>query len=453
MKNSREKNKRSVVLLDFASEKNRGDAAMQVSILELARKHFSDCNISVLTIFGTNQFPDALGEFDHTNKLLHEHSFFGGLIKTHENISDKYTVSGFAQKSLKLLFIFKGLFLITLLFCKVPKSVTNFFLNKKEKKSFEVLDTCDFVIWNGRNIRSYKPSRELFDLFPLVFHPLICIALNKPMVCVGTSVWKLENGFASAIVGYVFTKCKLVTARESFSFDYVNKISNKVNLIQLPDLSLYTLSQINYTKNSFDKYSFKSKNKRIFALTIVGTREIFDFEKRQIYIKKLRQIIDFYINKEYYLVITPQVIFGPEDNSDVTLEVLNQIPTENYTHITESMSVNDLVEVYRQCDFLVASRMHSAIFALSAGVPVVSLAYDFGAKWDILVDIGLPREFIVDIDDLRSSSLINLSVDLLNNRERIMNDIKKNLNLNLYKKSEEHLSLARGIFDTIYDKR
>ena len=59
---------KNILFLDFAQETNSGDAAMQISTILLAKKYFTDANFYVSTVFGANQFPEALTQFNYTLK-------------------------------------------------------------------------------------------------------------------------------------------------------------------------------------------------------------------------------------------------------------------------------------------------------------------------------------------------------------------------------------------------
>jgi len=67
-KTPQDNKQQNILLLDFAQETNSGDAAMQISTILLVKKYFSNCNLYVSTIFGANQFPEALSQFHYTNR-------------------------------------------------------------------------------------------------------------------------------------------------------------------------------------------------------------------------------------------------------------------------------------------------------------------------------------------------------------------------------------------------
>lgn len=62
-----------------------------------------------------------------------------------------------------------------------------------------------------------------------------------------------------------------------------------------------------------------------------------------------------------------------------------------------------LIEELRAFDFVVSTRMHLAILALSAGVPVLPIAYEFKTR-ELFARLGLDR-FVLDIEDVSGDAL------------------------------------------------
>ena len=80
---------------------------------------------------------------------------------------------------------------------------------------------------------------------------------------------------------------------------------------------------------------------------------------------------------------------------------------EKITIIQGEPKVRDLLGIYAQLDFLVATRMHSAIFASVVQTPLIAISYDDGGKWSILEELGY-SDFIIPYSKVSSSSLIEL---------------------------------------------
>src|SRR3954453_22035393 len=60
---------RRVLLLDFWSDRNRGDAAMQIALIRLLRRELSRAELTIMAAFGTNQWPEFANELDESGGL------------------------------------------------------------------------------------------------------------------------------------------------------------------------------------------------------------------------------------------------------------------------------------------------------------------------------------------------------------------------------------------------
>ena len=446
MKHSSKKQKPSVLLLDFASEKNRGDAAMQVSTVQLAKKYFPEATFSVLTVFGVNQYPESLSQFDHTypDEQLR---FIGGLYPTCEVFAKGRDISRLRRRIFKFRALIQSVFFVSLLALRLPRFVCRYFLSAEARKSFDAIVESDFIIWNGRNIRSHSAAKEPHDVFVLLFHPLIAVLCRKPMVCLGTSVWELKNTLARTLVEYVFARCRFVSAREHSTYSYLCTLlqsrAHAPRILELPDLSLYMLRSHAESRDQLP-------HRPHIGLTIVGEREIGDPNILEAYVTQMHALVTrLRDDLDADFVVVPQVTFVPEENDTTVVRIFEGVESKRYTIGTKDMSVSELVAQYADLDFLCATRMHSAIFALSTGTPVLAIAYDAGAKWNILTDMGLPDQARMSAADLLHTDLVARFCDVWKNRKEQMTAVRERLEQVVYPAVEEHMSVARTVYDEL----
>ncbi len=445
--------KMSIVLLDFASEKNRGDAAMQMSIILLTKKYFPTAALSVITVFGVNQHPDCLEEFDHTYPLHKgDVSYVGGIMSTYESINASDTKNlTYHQSSPGRILRLMLMFCITV-FVKVglPDVLVRKCMSNEGWKTFQIIRNADFILWNGRNFRGYSVVKEPFAIYSLCIHPLLCIVLGKPMVCLGASVWRLKNPISRYILRYTLSRCILVTLRESASFSYVHSLApdlvKRDILRQVPDLSLPVLQQMPHIVKPINKQP-------VIVMTIVGQREIGNQNIYHSYISAMHNLAQYICSElKGTIVIMPQVVYKTEPNAKAIEEIFTGIERSRYTVITEEYSVQQLVEAYRKADFLIATRMHSAIFALTAGTAVLAITYDSGAKWDILKNMGLPEWLVLPVSDIQQIDVVKKFEKGFNERNALMLIVKEKLATKVYSTATEQFILAKTRLMYPYDE-
>lgn len=297
-----------ILLLDFCSENNRGDAAMQVGLLKLVFQYVIDPIVSIISVFGANQSKLLITEYDHSIKF--PVTITGGLKPTFYPTDDSRHDSNFVIELKQALCFCYSLFLLFLLVMKFPNQIVNNLLPMSFRNSLDQIRNTDLVIWNGRNFRSRRnPLIELFRTINLVYHPLICIALAKPMACVGASVWHLNNPLSRLIIKWVFKHCHFLSLREESSYKEVKALLGKnctLQIAHLPDLSFAAFNYEEYSKVKRPPFS-DSKYPKIIGLTIVDWMDD-GKATRNNYIKVISGLIKHYINQGSKIVIIPQVI-------------------------------------------------------------------------------------------------------------------------------------------------
>lgn len=106
-------------------------------------------------------------------------------------------------------------------------------------------------------------------------------------------------------------------------------------------------------------------------------------------------------NKARFFII-PQVVKHWEDNHQTVKDVLSGLSAKqlkNVIVLEKDHNIYQLLKIYNNMDYVLAMRMHSAIFSVMVNTPFVAISYDYGAKWDILGDMGL-RQYICPINEL-----------------------------------------------------
>lgn len=96
------------------------------------------------------------------------------------------------------------------------------------------------------------------------------------------------------------------------------------------------------------------------------------------------------------------------DDSEVAAEIVSALPEEiqaNVTIIREYLRPERVMEHARQCDLVVATRMHMAILSLCAGTPVLPIAYEFKTS-EVFKRLGM-SEFVQEIESLTVEQLIS----------------------------------------------
>jgi colanic acid/amylovoran biosynthesis protein len=103
----------------------------------------------------------------------------------------------------------------------------------------------------------------------------------------------------------------------------------------------------------------------------------------------------------------PQVLADEVNDVSVSREVLSRVSELEHVHlIDQDLDPRELKGLYGGFDLFIGVRMHANIFALSAGVPTVAIAYEPKTE-GIMKQLGL-GEFAIGIRQLETQGLLAL---------------------------------------------
>ncbi|WP_054343111.1 polysaccharide pyruvyl transferase family protein [Neptunomonas antarctica] len=398
--------KKKLLLLDFAQETNSGDDIMQRSIIELCERHLEG-ELSITSYFGTNEFSYAKREF---RGYREDYSLdtSGGVyptvfLKPIDGLLGRLKPT---KNILRVMYVMWFCVILMLLRMGVPLIITKFLLSKSQRQAFKKYLSADIVVWNGRNFRGKGRFSEALKIFELCVNPLICMFLKKPVICVGSSVWTLNSSISRYLIRLVVRNSKLFLVREKSTLRYINECvlgGNSCKSLQyMPDLSFYSLNKVITQK----ELNSVSESRRVVALTLVGRREFLNDEVHLRYLKAISDLINHITHLNYKIRVIPQVTYSLEPYEQELQSIISQNVDADIEVVQSYLGTEELLNEYISADVLVASRMHSAIFASSVGTPIIAISYDSGAKWAILDDLGVDSEMILSADCVSSSALI-----------------------------------------------
>ncbi len=318
-------------------------------------------------------------------------------------------------------------------------------MSKKYQETLELIENADLIVMRGRNYRNRKTAvLEIFRMLSKIYHLLICSLLSKKMVLIGASVWDQKSSLAEKMLGFALKSCKFVTVRETFSLNAAKRIANIFNFpvpVLTPDLSFAAFDDrrniiLNRKRLSQGQYP------EVIGLTIHDWKS--EGQKtRDMYLKSISGLIDYYSELHSRIIVIPQVTIAWEHNTNIVNELQLNCRAGNLEIITGDPSVRELLHIYSNLDLLVATRMHSAIFAAAVNTPIVAISYDKGGKWNIIEELGY-KTYLLNFDQLSPQLLIKKTIDCWQNKESLVNVAE-----NRVEKNTENLQLLINLFASL----
>jgi colanic acid/amylovoran biosynthesis protein len=125
-------------------------------------------------------------------------------------------------------------------------------------------------------------------------------------------------------------------------------------------------------------------------------------------------------------VVIPQVTSVEKDDDDriVGSRIRSLLADDcDVQFMNTRFSHHEIASIYANLDYLVGTRFHSVIFALSAGVPALAIEYEHKTS-GIMKDLGL-EEWTLPIEDVTCDKLLSLFELLVKNRESYTQELRE----------------------------
>lgn len=432
---------KNILLLDLWSEKNRGDAAIQIALVQLVRKRLPGSRITAMAAFGANQWPALIEEFDETGPLVDDYvggvrpwlagPFNSGLLSV--PVARKLVSGSRAFMALSMLPLWP-------IFARAPW--LDALLPKSARRSIVALRSADLVLWNCRNIRGESAITEPYAVWGRVYNALTAILFRKPVACIGASIWPLRHPFSRALARAVLGRCVFVSTRDRSSYEYAQSLlrGKSVSVHLLPDLSLSLLADSPRKARQLPLEPLR------LGLTVVDCHTSGEDARRR-YIAALRGFLMEFLRRDgTEVVLIPQVTTRWQPTARLEEDLLRGLDPARVHRVRGQPTVDELTALYGSVDFLVATRMHSAIFALCQGTPVVTIPYVAGGKWGILDMMGA-RDLDVPFRDISADSLQLKVESVWTRRAEILASVQARLPA-LASAVEAQVDIPVGIFLT-----
>lgn len=255
------------------------------------------------------------------------------------------------------------------------------------------------------------------------------IGLGKKVVMLPQSIGPIKGGLLRRMARGVIGRVRTIMVREPISLDFVER-TLKITRIKptvWPDLAFglpeSTAPPMKVTSGDQDSLSV--------GITIIDrAAQNLQFEGQNAYEEAITTA-SIMLAEEYgaHLYLFVQC-YGPSPDQDdrrITDLVYDRI-RERTDRVSKLDSFDDAREIraaLRDMDCVIATRMHTAVFALINGTPLVLIGYQPKSRG--LMDSFNLSKYYCDIDAVSSEKLMKLVEDVLANRDALERQISKQM--------------------------
>lgn len=389
-----------ILITNVYSWKNKGDAAIVLSLLDDVRRQFPNCHLAIsstdpvnLDRYGVQEhFQSVLTIFKNRFPIIRS-TFSGRLLYNFHHVLFRFRMNIFIALS-KL-----GIHPYFLFSDEMAFKI-------KSYAKFDLIIACGggYLLQTNklpkldRWLRIHDPLLFAYDFY-------LAKAFNKPYILYNQSIGPFCR--RSDFMAYIrfLRDAKVVLCRESLTYQRL-KEAEVSNIKQVTDIAFHLAPK---ASNLLTKYITKNDGIKI-GLTV---RKWLGSDRQDFYENALAKFIRTVLfqdgNAQFFFM--PQVHYpeGGDDDSIVSQRIRNKLPRKflGSVHlIAEDLHPAELKHAIGQMDYFVGTRMHSNIFALSMGIKTIAIAYEPKTA-GIMKDLGLSR-YVIRMEKINAENLLSL---------------------------------------------
>lgn len=378
-----------ILLINVHSFQNAGDHALTQVALQQLHKNFPD---STITISITD-----LASYVGTDPAVL--SFAGWVKQTGDNPRRRFLSLTFAT----LGFIFAY---------RVFKSQATNIIPKRLRATFQAISCADLVVSPpGGYFYSDGRGRNLALSLSM---PMVAVCLGKPLYLLPQSIGPFSHTWERLLTGWLVKRARLILVREEISIHHLSLCGiQKERVRQFPDMAFaYQGALPQRGKDFLEKLNLSlEKDRPLVGVTLMDWGQQYQgFRDQDRYERALIALIHHLHAQSSGKVLLLSQCRGPTDSENdhlVALRIFHELAAlkDFILMVEDPIQTSLLKAVIGQLDILIGTRMHSNIFALSQGVPVIAIGYLHKTQ-GIARSVGL-EEWVVDINQINGEGLVD----------------------------------------------
>ena len=407
---------RKILIINFHSGKNAGDLALLLTTLQILNEVFENPEVKVSA--------NWLNEDCYTEYGIDAIPSFRSIL---ESISNK---SVFHQIVL-FVFLFAKMSFFALL-----KPIRKIIRQKSSKFSIlaQAFEQSDLIVAVSGN-QVYSSGKYGWPL-PVTLAPFFFARMFKKLLVVfPQSIGPLERRWEEILVKKAYEYADKIFVREYKSLELLEELGlENMKYSYAPDIAFGLVTPD--AKNGYDlllKHGISMNKPRVGITLISRMGKALNQDNLSRYYLSIENVLtDFCRQIDAQVVLFTQV-HGPsklEDDRIPTRELYLSLKNRgiDVVFIEEQISPMILKVCYSYMDCLIASRLHSGIFAFSIGVPTLFIGYF--SKTEGVTDALGWSDLFININEINQTILKERLEYLWKNRKILVEHIKQtNVNI------------------------
>lgn len=401
---------KNIHIFNIGKLNNKGDYAILKSMIYGFKKIDQQTEISL-----SAQYPV------HTKKLISDMGVYPEVINT--NIEKDYNSIPYKISQI----IFPLMFIVELLMISI-----NIFLIKLrikpiyKKELFERISKTDIFLSKGGSFIFDSNPYHKYSLYSKIFIYLLLLNIyiesrlakkiyNRPYIIFLQTLGPFNTKLGRFFAKRIFDNCTLILLRDKKS------IENIKNLTNLNKVKTFYDSAFILPINEKNTGEIKSHSIGISPRFI----ENYDMKK---YVQIHSDLANHFIKDGFNIYLLPSNVSPTSKINDLIIcnDILSNLEDKSKAHIINPTYPEDYKYYLSKLDFLISTRMHPIILALSTGVSFIMINYEIKQE-GLLENLDLGKnEFSISVKDIDIDRLIKLVEKGYKNRLKNRKFLQKN---------------------------
>ena len=259
----------------------------------------------------------------------------------------------------------------------------------------------DTVFSIGGDMYTLSPQYKFDSALPTFMQR--CQVKGLKYILWGASVGKFEkNPQALRFFSKHLPKIDLIVARENNTIEYLHSLKVVGNSILAPDPAFFVKSP---------SYPATSHTGTVVGVNLSPLSALYEYGNLKLAVQKQSEaLVRLMDAMQCRLVLLPHVLSPNTNDNDLSYmrQIYGEMPEkyQSKVEIVESdpgfVGIKDFI---RQCDFVIAARMHCAINAITMSVPTLFLSYSEKAKGMAEYVYGT-KEAVIGLTEFENTTIV-----------------------------------------------
>jgi colanic acid/amylovoran biosynthesis protein len=323
------------------------------------------------------------------------------------------------------------------------------FLSAEQKTFLKAYFDTDLVASAPGNFL-YSSGKFGLSFLTAIYTMVYAIWAQKPLYLLPQSVGPLKHNWERWLIRLVFDRARLILAREDISIEQIHlaRVTNPQVFVQ-PDMAFSFIAAPAEKAAEWLLSSGIDTSSDIPCLGVTAINwgsQTGQHALQERYETALAEAVRYFVDRVQGQVIFFPQVAGNNPSADDRLPARRIIEaTKDYGNkvslIERPPEPAILKAAYGLMDVFIGTRMHSNIFALSSGIPVLAIAYRHKTR-GIMRMLKL-EEWTIDIDTVHGLILAKRLAVLWENRDAVREQIRLGLSPILAQSRQTGLMVAK----------